>query len=214
MNLSQEKTAPTKGANSRTPLQRTWFMARGCKQVPIEYTRGIVRWAHPDGYFLNPQGQKIKHNFSPSSNDVRPNMHGRYPILRECSRECHLLMALAFFGPRTIDPATGKQCVCHHLIPDKLDYKPANLLCWLTRAEHAEADRRQRALRKVVPNGDLNIFSYDRLRELQDPRTMSKEKFEEVLLRLKDKQFKIVPPTGDELNRKELDWDTNWEQDY
>ena len=190
-------------------------MARGCKQVPLEYTRGIVRWAHPDGYFLNAQGHKMAHNYSPSQLRIEKDPTRKtgklYPILRVCAKPCHILMALAFYGERPMDPATGNVCVCHHLIPDALDYRPANLLCWLTRAEHAEADRRQRALRKVVPNGDLHIFSYDRLCELQDPRTMSKETFEEVFQRLKDKQFKIVPPTGKELNRKELDWDTNWE---
>ena len=93
-------------------------------------------------------------------------------------------MALAFFGDRPTDPTTGKPCVCHHLIPDKLDYKPANLLCWLTREEHNEADRRQRALRKVLP--DMHALSYDEHRRLQDPRTMSREQFEIILQSLKD----------------------------
>ena len=188
-------------------------MARGCKQVPLDATKGIVRWAHPDGYFLNAQGQKIAHDYNPAKKrgftaarrTSNGNTGGCYPAMRGTgSKNCHLLMALAFFGPRTIDPATGKVCVCHHLIPDPLDYRPANLLCWLTRAEHAEADRRQRALRKVVPHGDLHIFSYDRLRELQDPRTMSKETFEEVFQRLKDKHFSTDQRTWDEIMQYEM----------
>ena len=170
---------------------RVWFLNQGCKQVPLEYTHGIVRWAHPDGYFLNAQGQKVAHNFSQTHRlGVKPYTHGvKYPIMRECVQTCHILMALAFYGERLTDPITGKTCVCHHLIPDPLDYKPANLLCWLTRAEHTEADRRQRALKKVVPDGDLRLFTYERLRELQDPRTMSREQFETELAALTQQHF-------------------------
>jgi hypothetical protein len=41
-------------------------------------------------------------------------------------------MALAFYGDRpTFTDKNGKEYVgiCHHLIPDKLNYRPANLLC-------------------------------------------------------------------------------------
>jgi len=110
-------------------------------------------------------------------------MHGRYPILRECARECHILMAHAFYGDRPLDPTTGKVCVCHHLIPDKLDYRPANLLCWLTREQHTEADRRQRTLRKVLP--DMHAISYEKHRWLQDPRTTCDEVFQVELQKLR-----------------------------
>ena len=110
-------------------------------------------------------------------------MHGRYPRLRECGPDCHLLMALAFYGERPTDPTTGKPCVCHHLIPDKLDYCPANLLCWLTRAEHSEADRRQGALRAVLP--DMHAISYEKHRFLQDPRTTCREVFDVELQKLR-----------------------------
>lgn len=156
---------------------RVWFLSQGCKQVPLEYTKNLVRWAHPDGYFLNAKGQKVKHTYSPSSQNVRPNMHGRYPSIRQDNhQDCHILMALAFYGDRPTDPTTGKPCVCHHIIPDKLDYRPANLLCWLTREQHTEADRRQRILRKTLP--DLHELTYERLRELQDPRVTTKEQFQ------------------------------------
>ena len=101
-------------------------------------------------------------------------------------------MALAFYGdrPTFTDPKTGKTHVgiCHHLIPDIFDYRPANLLCWLTRAEHAEADRRQRALKQVVPEGDLYCLSYERLRYLQDPRTTCREVFEKELEQIQAKR--------------------------
>ena len=175
-------------------LSRVWFLNQGCKQVPLEYTRGIVRWAHPDGYFLNARGQKVKDRFSPSrlrrASDPKCKSGKGYPILGSLSWSpiCHIFMALAFYGDSLtyIDPKTGKEYVgiCHHLIPDPLDYKPANLLCWLTRAEHAEADRRQRALRQLLP--DMHALPYDEHRRLQDPRTMPREQFEVELQKLRD----------------------------
>ena len=171
--------------------------------MPLEYTRGIVRWAHPDGYFLNAQGQKIAHNFSPAKQRGVKNERNSgscYPC--DCSagsKNCHLLMALAFYGPRPMFTNANANAkakaatyvgICHHLIPDKLDYKPANLLCWLTRAEHTEADRRQREIRKVVPN--LRAFTYARLRQLQDPRVTSREQFEAE----KQRRFGLIDPAN------------------
>jgi len=105
-------------------------------------------------------------------------------------------MALAFYGPRpgTSSRQTGgvasaekgnnkrTEYFCHHLIPDKLDYRPANLLCWLTREQHTEADRRQRALRKILP--DMYALTYDRHRILQDPRVTTREAFDVELMKL------------------------------
>ena len=182
--------ASKKGSFLGSNLSRVWFLNQGCKQVPLSYSHGIVRWAHPDGYFLNAQGQKVKHTFPPSQYNHRGG--SVYPRLRECVNACHILMALAFYGdrPTFTDPKTGKTHVgiCHHLIPDIFDYRPANLLCWLTRAEHAEADRRQRALKQVVPEGDLHCLSYERLRYLQDPRTTCREVFEKELEQIQAKR--------------------------
>ena len=170
-------------------LSRIYFLSKGCKQVPLEYTKNIVRWAHPDGYFLNAQGQKIAHKFGPAmqfaiQKDKTRKTGKLYPVLDVgVNKACHILMALAFYGDRPIDPATGKICVCHHLIPDPLDYRHANLLCWLTRAEHAVADRRQRALRMVLP--DMHAISYEKHRWLQDPRTTCDEVFQVELQKLK-----------------------------
>ena len=174
-------------------LSRAWFMGQGCKRVEVNYRgRTVVRWAHPDGYFLNAQGQKVKDNFSPAAqkamHDKSKKMGKGYPILRDCAECCHRLMALAFYGPRpTYFDKNGKPYVgiCHHLIPDALDYRPANLLCWLTRPQHTEADRRQRALRKVLP--DMHAISYERHRWLQDPRTTCREVFETELQALRIK---------------------------
>ena len=181
-------------------LSRTWFLNQGCKQVPLEYSENIVRWGHPDGYFLKPNGQKAPHNFSPGAQGKNTKTHGGdYPILRECSDKCHLLMARAFYGPRPDEAEIGvtkkrSSYFCHHLIPDRMDYRPANLLCWLTREQHTEADRRQKALKNVVPDGDLHLFTYERLRELQDPRTMSRENFEQELAALVKLGYHRVNP--------------------
>ncbi|MBO4454446.1 MAG: hypothetical protein J5761_05260 [Paludibacteraceae bacterium] len=173
---------------------RLYFLSKGCRQVPPEECHGIIRWGHPDGYFLNAYGQKVTHNYSPSSLIYRPNMHGRYPKLRECVRECHILMAITFHGPRPDEAEIGvtkkrSSYFCHHLIPDRLNYRPANLLCWLTRAEHNEADRRQRALREAVDGGDLYGIPYERLRWLQDPRVTSREDFECELAKIREQGF-------------------------
>ena len=189
-------------SRQKTPLSRVWFLSRGCKQVPLESTGGKVLWAHPDGYFLNAQGQKVAHCYSPSrlriTKDTSRKTGKLYPVERSTgSKACHLLMALTFYGPRpTYTDKNGNEYVgiCHHLIPDPLNYRPANLLCWLTREQHTEADRRQRALRKVVPDGDLSLFTYERLRDLQDPRSMSREQFEIELAAIRNAHFTRVDP--------------------
>ena len=163
-------------------------MERGCKQVPPEIIGGKTLWAHPDGYFISGYGRMLKPCFSPSSRKATKG--SCYPSLyRFGNRLCHSVMAITFYGPRptfenTSVPLQGKGQergsyvgICHHLIPDKLDYRPANLLCWLTRAEHTEADRRQRMLRKILP--DMHILSYSIHRQMQDPRVTTREKFDE-----------------------------------
>ena len=188
----------------QTKPTRLWFINQGCHQVPMEHSKNKVRWGHPDGYFLKPDGQKAKDNLSPN----KKASHGHLaPILRECSKECHVLMALAFYGERpTFTDRKGKPYVgiCHHLIPDLLDYRPANLLCWLTREQHRIADRRQKALKTVVPDGDLHLFSYERLRELQDPRVTSDEQFQRELDLLRKDGFHRDPRSSDEIMLHEM----------
>lgn len=162
--------------------------------MPSDFIGGKILWAHPEGYFFNAQGQKLVHCFSPinqrgftAANPSSGGFRGsHYPSMPHFgSKLCHILMARAFYGERPIytDLMTGKNYVgiVHHLINDKYDYKPVNLLCWLTKEEHREADRRQRVLRKIVPNGDLHLFSYEVLALLQDPRVMTKERFEQTV---------------------------------
>ena len=168
-------------------LSRLWFLSQSCKQVPPDEVDEKILWGHPDGYFLNAQGQNAAHDFTPAMQVSKPNMHAAYPKMRNFgNRLCHILMALAYYGPRpTFTDKNGKPYVgiCHHLSPDKLDYRPANLLCWLTREEHYEADRRQRALRKVLP--DMHAISYEMHRYLQDPRTTCREVFDVELEKIR-----------------------------
>ncbi len=101
----------------------------------------------------------------------------------------HVAMGEIFYGERpTFTDRNGKPYfgICHHLIEDLLDYSPDNLLCWLKRPEHTKADNRRRALEALVPDGDLHVFTYARLRYLQDPRTLSDADFQAELEALRE----------------------------
>ena len=111
---------------------------------------------------------------------------------------CHRLMAYAFakepcpmYFYSTGRPYKG---LVHHLVEDPEDFRLDNLLFWLSRPQHDEADRRQRALRAICPNGNLRVFTYERLRQLQDPRRLTKVEFEFELVKLKKcfENMKIV----------------------
>lgn len=154
------------------------------KQVPLDISQGRIRYGHPDGYFVNGQGQLAKHTFAPSQ--VNNKGGSSYPGMRECiPRPCHVIMGITFYGTRPVffDEKKGKHYggICHHLIPNKLDYRPVNLLCWLTREEHRIADARMHILQSLVPNGNLYLFPLDLMRELQDPRVTSDAAFDMAL---------------------------------
>ena len=164
-------------------LTRLWFLAKGCHQVPPDFIDEKILWGHPDGYFLGALGQKLLHTYSPSQRAKQTERGYRAPYMRQFgSKRCHLLMALAHYGERSIFIGkNGKPYVgeIHHLINDPLDYRPANLLCWLDRPTHREADRRRRILERKI--GDLHQLDYATLRYLQDPRSTTREEFEEKL---------------------------------
>ena len=101
-------------------------------------------------------------------------------------------MGEIFYGERpTFIDSKGNPYfgVCHHLIEDPLDYSPENLLCWLDYSQHRKADNRRRALEAAVPDGDLHAFTYERLRELEDPRTMPDEDFKTELARIREGNY-------------------------
>ena len=167
----------------REPLSRVWILGRGFHPVPpTEYIDFKILYAHEsDLRFVNKYGQVVKQNFNPSLRDSQKHHSHGEPLMRSYGcRKCHILRALAFYGERpTYVSKKGeiKPYHCHHLNGDLEDHRKDNLLAWLHPSEHRIADARQRALKTVVPNGNLVGFDYAVLRELQDPRTMSDADF-------------------------------------
>ena len=167
------------------PLSRLWFLGRGFHPVPpTEYTDFKILYAHEsDLRFMNKYGQEVAIRFNLSLRDIQKNHGHGVPYLQIASniaRKCHILRALAFYGERpTYVSKKGeiKPYHCHHLNGNLEDHCKANLLAWLHPDEHRIADARQKAMRTVVPNGNLVGFDYAVLRELQDPRTMTDADF-------------------------------------
>ncbi len=87
----------------------------------------------------------------------------------------------------------------HHLTGIVTDNCLDNLLCVSKFNEHPIADARQKALREVVPDGNLYLFSYERLRELQDPRTMSDADFQRELESIRAQDYRIDSRSTDDL---------------
>jgi len=194
-NPAQQKRTLIASTQKNTPRaapSRLWFLARGYRKHPCQNL-----WAHEGcGYFLNARGMKVAHEYAPKMRAKSKDRGYTAPNLRNYRpRLCHVLMGEIFYGerPTFIDrkgnPYFG---ICHHLIEEPLNYCPENLLCWLTYEQHSEADRRRRALEKVVPKGNLHVFTYERLRELQDPRTMSREEFEQELESIRKRGYHIA----------------------
>jgi hypothetical protein len=127
------------------------------KQVPPDLTGGKVLWAHPDGYFLNENGRKLAHTYSPAMQRNRPNMHSAYPKMRQYgSKHCHYLICVTFHGPRP----EGYEC--DHINGNKLDYSAQNLE-WVTPAENR---RRAKYLRIMHDcEFDPRIFNAARMHE-------------------------------------------------
>jgi len=139
---------------SREAPSRVWFLGHGCRQVPPERIGGKVLWAHPDGYFLNAQGQKVKDHLSPA---MKNNSYGGSPAYPTVNHQfydklCHHLMYEAWYGART------KGMEIDHLNGDKMDYRPSNL----QEVTPAENRRRAKILRAMRAVG-------------LDPRTYSRE---------------------------------------
>lgn len=148
----------------KNPGDCSGYIGKGCRQVPPEKIGGKVLWAHPEGYFLNARGQKIKHNFNPSKQRGRTAEHpssggfsgSLYPAMSHYGgKACHILMYEAFYGPRT------KGMEIDHLNGDKLDYRPSNLDL-VTPGENIRRARYLRFMRKC--EFDPRIFTAEQHR--------------------------------------------------
>ena len=186
------------------------------KMVPLDCIKNKVRWAHPDGYFMNAKGKIIAENFPPSQYVHRGG--SAYPKFRgDCNHlTCHVAMALAFYGERpTYVNAKGqvRPYQAHHLNGNKFDYRPANILAWLHPDVHRVADNRQKALRTVVPDGDFTLIPYDRLRQLQDPRVLTDEEFSKELESIRSQGYHRVDPLAAAAKEPNRDFDPFVEHD-
>jgi len=186
---------------------RVWFVGHGFLKVPTVFTRGKILYYHPDGYFVSQYGTKLKPRFSPyQKTQGKGCYNGKRGIVHAVMGNfgngmCHRLAAYALSQVTEPPTYTGKKGqtlkkVIHHLISEPLNFRADNLLFWLTGSEHRTADQRQRALKKALPNGNLHVLTYDRLRTLQDPRITSDEVFARELEIIKNasEHFEMIDP--------------------
>ena len=173
----------------REPQSRVWFLGKGFHPVPsTEYIHFKIIYAHEsDLRFMSKYGQVLSPSFSPFERNPKV-CHG-HPVPRIAGRLCHIIRALAFYGERpTYINAKGevKPYQCHHLNGDLTDHRKDNLLAWLHPLQHRIADARQKAMRSLVPDGDLRAIPYERLRYLQDPHGLSDQDFQKELEALRE----------------------------
>ena len=153
-------------------------------------------WANGDeGYFLSAQGTKLALTHSPASSKKgsKANMGQRgmrHPTIRQLhGKSAHRLMFATYamepcpiFIDSKGDPYKG---FVHHVIENPYDIRMDNLMGWLTFHQHHIADKRRQALEKILP--DMYCVQTSYLKQLQDPRETSDEKFKEELDKLRKK---------------------------
>ena len=178
----------------QTHLSRLYFLSKGCKQAPLESTGGKVLWANGDeGYFMSAYGVKVKPLYGPAmqkkgskaNNGKRGLIH---PSMRHFNAQlAHRLMFTTFadepcpiFFDSKGNPYKG---IVHHVIENPYDIRMDNLLGWLTYKQHHIADKRRRALEKVLP--DMYCVETKYLKLLQDPRQTDEIFFEMELNKLR-----------------------------
>ena len=171
-----------KQSKIKEPLSRLWFMSRGYRKHPR-----LNLWAREgEAQFVSAYGTPLKHNYNPAKRGKQKGRGYAAPVMRQFNGAiCHVLIGEIFYGERPVYfDRKGKAYfgICHHLIEDVLDYRPENLLCWLTREEHTEADRRRRMLERMY--GDLHQIDIAKLRWLQNPRKLAREDFDTFILQL------------------------------
>ena len=202
-------------STSKTPLSRAWFAGHEFIKVPPEHIDGKTLYYHKDGYFASQYGTKVIPSFPPSKRtpgrQIRNSKRGIWhPTMRQFGNiQCHRLAAYAL--SQVTEPPTyiGKKGqilkkVVHHLISEPMNFCADNLLFWLTGSEHYIADSRQKALEEVLPNGNLHLLTYDRLRKLQDPRETSDEDFQTALAEIKECFSNLVKENPADIMERDL----------
>jgi hypothetical protein len=202
-------------STSKTPLSRAWFAGHKFIKVPPVHIDGKTLYYHPKGYFVGQYGTKQIPTYSPCNRT--PGRHcynGKRGIMHPSMRhfgaiKCHRLAAYALSQvtePPTYVNKHGKKLkkVVHHLISEPMNFCADNLLFWLTGSEHKIADRRQKALEKVLPNGNLHLLTYDRLRKLQDPRETTDEEFQTALAEIKECFSNLVKENPADIMERDL----------
>ena len=178
----------------QTHLSRLYFLSKGCKQTPLESTGGKVLWANGDqGYFMSAYGVKQCLGYCPAMRKKGSKANGgqrgfRHPKMRHFKNQlAHRLMFATFadepcpiFFDSKGNPYKG---IVHHVIENPYDLRMDNLLGWLAHKEHRIADKRRRALEKVLP--DMYCVETAYLKLLQDPRKTDDIFFEMELNKLR-----------------------------
>ena len=202
-------------STSKTHLSRAWFAGHELIKVPPEHIDGKTLFYHTDGYFVSQYGTKQIPNFPISHRTHGGGCYNRkrgivHPKMRQFGNgQCHRLAAYALSQvtePPTYVNKHGKTLkkVVHHLISEPMNFCADNLLFWLTGSEHKIADRRQKALAKVLPNGNLHLLTYDRLRKLQDPRETNNEDFQTALAEIKECFSNLVKENPADIMERDL----------
>jgi hypothetical protein len=98
------------------------FLSRGFKQVPLEVVKGKVVYAHPDGYFVDGTGKRLKLQLLRRL-DVETSHGGDYAKLSKSYGDlsCHKAMACAFDH---VPDATEE---CDHINGDKTNFALSNI---------------------------------------------------------------------------------------
>ena len=129
-------------------------MCAKTKQLcPASLYPGFTFIADSDGHIFHLNGnlwrQRCKKNFK-----RKPNCHSSYMIVSKGSQSFLVsrIVCAAFHGA----PKQGQQC--HHLNGHIYDNRPDNLI-WLSRSRHRHYDARLKALKALLGNQGVLIFT-------------------------------------------------------
>ena len=101
-----------------------YFAGRGFVRVPAELVDDKIVYGHPDGYFVNKDGVRVKHDYTPNRPHCAVRKFKPYPKLRYYgNKDCHYLMACTFL--RVPDKSLLE--TVDHINGNALDYSLQNL---------------------------------------------------------------------------------------